>query len=144
MSIRTTSGILSEIIEYKKQEAAELHSNFLALEKQAYARKAPVRPFADALRKKDPAIIAEVKKASPSKGLLQADFHPARIAYSYEEGGAACVSVLTDEKYFQGSLADLEAARAAITLPVLRKDFIVDRVQIFEAAAHDADAILLI
>lgn len=144
MTIRTTSGILSEIIQHKKHEVAELHAHAVFLEQQAYERRAPVRPFAEALRRSNPAIIAEVKKASPSKGLLQEDFHPARTAYSYQDGGAACISVLTDKKYFQGSLADLEAARAAVTIPVLRKDFVVDRLQIFEAAIHDADAILLI
>lgn len=144
MTIRSTPGILSEIIEHKKLEAADLHRDAIFLEQRAYERKAPVRPFATALTGKTPAIIAEVKKASPSKGLLQPDFHPAQIAYQYEEGGAACISVLTDKQYFQGSLLDLEAARAAVTIPALRKDFVIDRVQIFEAAAHDADAILLI
>jgi indole-3-glycerol phosphate synthase len=144
MTIRTTSGILSEIIQHKKHEVTELHAHAAVLEQQAYERRAPVRPFAEALRRNTPAVIAEVKKASPSKGLLQADFHPARIAYAYQDGGAACISVLTDKKYFQGSLPDLEAARAAVTIPALRKDFVIDRLQIFEAAVHDADAILLI
>lgn len=144
MTVPASSGILAEIVQYKKQEVADLHSRAALLEQEAYHRKLPPRHFADALRSKSPAVIAEVKKASPSKGLLQPDFHPAFIAHSYEEGGAACLSVLTDKQYFQGSLHDLEAARASVSLPVLRKDFTVDRVQIFEAAAHGADAILLI
>ena len=107
-------------------------------------RLAGRRDFAAALRAKTPAIIAEVKKASPSKGVLSHDFDPARIAMAYESGGAAAVSVLTDESFFQGSLADLESSRAAISLPVLRKDFTIAESQILEAAAHGADAILLI
>jgi indole-3-glycerol phosphate synthase len=144
MTPRTSSGILAEIIQHKKQELAGLHANAEALEQTAYERVSHVRSFAAALRSKTPAVIAEVKKASPSKGLLQPNFHPAFIAGAYQEGGAACLSVLTDKEYFSGSLQDLEAARAAVTLPVLRKDFTVDRLQIFEAAAHGADAILLI
>ena len=110
----------------------------------AEGRAAGRRDFAAALRAQSPAIIAEVKKASPSKGVLARDFDPARIAAAYESGGAAAVSVLTDESFFQGSLPDLEAARAAISLPVLRKDFTIAASQILQAAAHGADAILLI
>ena len=102
------------------------------------------RDFCSALRAKTPAIIAEVKKASPSRGVLAADFDPARIAHAYQAGGAAAISVLTDAPYFQGALSDLEAARAAVQLPVLRKDFTIAPSQITEAAAHGADAILLI
>lgn len=144
MTVRSSSGILTEIAQYKRQEAAELRSSAALLEQQAYERRSHKRDFAAALNSSRPAIIAEIKKASPSKGVLQPDFHPALMAHAYEEGGAACLSVLTDRRYFQGSWSDLEAARAAVTIPVLRKDFTIDRVQIFEAAAHGADAILLI
>jgi indole-3-glycerol phosphate synthase len=144
MLLRTPSGILAEIVSHKQHEVAELRPRAALLERQARERKSPPRPFAEALRRRHPAIVAEIKKASPSKGLLQANFHPAFIAHNYEQGGAACLSVLTDKQYFQGGLHDLEAARAAVQLPVLRKDFTIDRLQIYEAAAHGADAILLI
>jgi indole-3-glycerol phosphate synthase len=144
MMLRTSSGILAEIVKHKKLEVADLHTRAAELERAAYERKQAPRPFAQALRNRAPAIISEIKKASPSKGILQPDFHPALIAHSYEEGGAACLSVLTDHQFFQGSLHDLETARASVSLPVLRKDFTIDRLQIFEAAAHSADAILLI
>ncbi len=144
MAVRTSSGILAAVVQHKQQEVAELHARAAVLEQEAYERKSHPRPFAAALRGSQPAIIAEIKKASPSRGVLQPNFHPAFLAHAYEQGGAACLSVLTDKEYFQGSLHDLEAARAAVAIPVLRKDFIIDRVQIFEAAAHAADAILLI
>lgn len=144
MMLRTQSGLLAEIVQHKKQEIADLHARAAQLEQQAHERKTHPRPFTDALRTQEPAIIAEIKKASPTRGVLQPNFHPAFIAHAYEQGGAACLSVLTDKQYFQGSLHDLEAARAAVALPVLRKDFTIDRVQVFEAAAHGADAILLI
>ena len=143
-SAALNGGILGEIVQAKKQEVADLQQRGAVLEREAYERKSHPRPFLEALRKHSPAIIAEIKKASPSRGVLQTEFHPAFLAHAYEQGGAACVSVLTDRQYFQGSLHDLEAARAAVTAPVLRKDFIIDRVQIFESAAHGADAILLI
>jgi indole-3-glycerol phosphate synthase len=144
MMLRAQSGILAEIVSHKRQEAAALGARAAALEQQAHERKSRPRPFAEALRSSAVAIIAEIKKASPSRGVLQADFHPAFLAHNYEAGGAACLSVLTDKAYFQGGLDDLEAARAAVTIPVLRKDFIVDRLQVWESAAHNADAILLI
>jgi indole-3-glycerol phosphate synthase len=144
MMLRTQSGLLAEIIQQKKQEVADLRVRATLIEQQAYERKSHPRAFAKALWRQETAIIAEIKKASPSKGLLQPDFHPAFIAHTYEQGGAACLSVLTDKSYFQGSLRDLEAARAAVGLPILRKDFTIDRIQVFEAAAHGADAILLI
>ncbi len=144
MPARTSSGILADIVQHKKQEVAALREHAIFLEQQAYERRHAPRPFLSSLRETETAIIAEIKKASPSKGLLAAEFHPALLAHAYEKGGAACLSVLTDHEYFQGSLHDLEAARAAASIPVLRKDFTIDRVQIFQAAAHGADAILLI
>ena len=107
-----------------------------------YARKA--LSLSAALRRKSPAVIAEVKKASPSRGLIRADFSAARIARQYEGGGAAAISVLTEEKRFLGSLDDLESAREAVALPLLRKDFILDPYQIHEAKSYGADAVLLI
>ena len=144
MSLRTKSGILSEIVTQKRAELSTLREHASEWERRAYATRDDRRPFEQALLQKEPAIIAEVKKASPSKGLLQPDFHPAAIAKAYEAGGAACLSVLTDRQFFQGTLGDLQTARNAIRLPVLRKDFTIDRIQIWEAAAHQADAILLI
>jgi indole-3-glycerol phosphate synthase len=143
MKLRTASGILAGIVQQKNREVVDLRRRAGELEQSAYERS-PGRDFTGALLTRQPAIIAEVKKASPSKGLLQANFHPGPIAEAYARGGAACVSVLTDRDYFQGSLEDLKAARDAVSVPVLRKDFTIDRVQIFEAAAYEADAILLI
>lgn len=144
MTLRATTGILSEIVAHKHAEIKELARIASALERHAFETREQRRQFSDALRLAPTAIIAEVKKASPSKGLLQPDFRPEAIARSYEQGGAACLSVLTDQRYFQGSLDDLQAARNATSLPALRKDFTIDRLQIFEAAAHGADAVLLI
>ena len=142
------SDILERIIAVKREEvsAAERSAPLEELRLEASARD--LRDFVGALRAKHaagaPAVIAEVKKASPSKGVLREHFVPADIARSYEHGGAACLSVLTDVQFFQGSAAYLEAARAACTLPVLRKDFIIDPYQVVEARAMGADAILLI
>jgi indole-3-glycerol phosphate synthase len=113
-------------------------------ERQAEQARAGRRDFRGALTARAPAIVAEIKKASPSKGLLAQDFEPARLARAYAAGGAAALSVLTDDAFFQGSLADLAAARAACGLPVLRKDFTLDENHVTEAAAGGADAILLI
>jgi len=113
-------------------------------ELQAEQARAGRRDFRRALGARAPAIIAEIKKASPSKGLLAQDFDPARLAREYEAGGAAALSVLTDEAFFQGSLEDLAAARGVCGLPVLRKDFTLDENHVLEAAACGADAILLI
>jgi indole-3-glycerol phosphate synthase len=144
------SDILERIVAVKREEvaAARRVRSEASLRDEAQARRGERRGFAAALRRKvaagDAAVIAEVKKASPSKGVLREHFVPAEIAASYERGGAACLSVLTDERFFQGSAAYLQQARAACALPVLRKDFIIDGYQVSEAAAMGADCILLI
>jgi indole-3-glycerol phosphate synthase len=136
-------GILARIIDHKRAALVRQASARAALERQAADRRG-VRDFHKALTSRNPAILAEIKKASPSKGILAGTFDPASVAKMYAEGGAAALSVLTDEEFFQGALADLEAARAAVALPVLRKDFTIDEFHVIEAAAHGADAILLI
>lgn len=136
--------ILARIVSVKQAALPALRTRAAVLEKLAADNVGEHRDFAGALRASPPAIIAEVKKASPSRGLLSADFNPVRTAKQYAAGGAAAMSVLTDEEFFQGSLADLEVARVACELPVLRKDFTIDPLHIVEAAAHGADAILLI
>ncbi|MBN8503706.1 MAG: indole-3-glycerol phosphate synthase TrpC [Burkholderiales bacterium] len=137
------ADILRRIVAVKQEEIARLRPLAAQLREQAHAADAP-RGFAAALVARRPAVIAEVKKASPSKGVLRDPFDPAEIARCYEAGGAACLSVLTDESFFQGSRRNLELARAACRLPVIRKDFIVEELQVVEARAMGADAILLI
>jgi indole-3-glycerol phosphate synthase len=134
--------ILARIIARKEEELRAIAVPRAELELRAAGQTRV--DFRDALRSKRPAIIAEVKKASPSRGVLTQDFHPARIASQYEHGGAAAISVLTDRDFFQGSLRDLELARASVAIPVLRKDFTTSEYHVVEAAAHGADAILLI
>jgi len=137
--------ILARIVARKREELASFTARDIEeWERKAELRVAGRRDFRAALEARRPAIVAEIKKASPSKGLLSEDFDPARIAPEYERGGAAALSVLTDRDFFQGSLADLELARAAVSLPALRKDFTIAKEQIVQAAAHGADAILLI
>ncbi len=143
------SDILKKILAVKAQEvAAALASLPLAVMRAEAEQAAPARDFVGAIRNKiaagQSAVIAEIKKASPSKGVIRADFRPAEIAQSYAQHGAACLSVLTDEQFFQGSPEYLKQARAACDLPVLRKDFMVDEYQIYQARAMGADAILLI
>jgi indole-3-glycerol phosphate synthase len=145
-----SGDILERIVAVKREEvaAARRARSEASLRDEAQACRDGRRGFGAALRSKvaagSAAVIAEVKKASPSKGVLREHFVPAEIAASYERGGAACLSVLTDERFFQGSAAYLQQARAACALPVLRKDFIIDGYQVSQAAAMGADCILLI
>jgi indole-3-glycerol phosphate synthase len=143
------SDILATILARKVEEVRERSARLSLRELSARVADAPeTRGFADALHRKiaagEAAVIAEVKKASPSKGIIRPDFHPAEIARSYERGGAACLSVLTDVDFFQGSDDYLREARAACSLPVLRKDFVIDAWQVYEARLLGADCILLI
>jgi indole-3-glycerol phosphate synthase len=140
----TVPDILARIVARKREELARGVPPLDQWEAAAESRLAARRDFRAALGARTPAIIAEIKQASPSRGLLSADFDAARIAAAYQRGGASALSVLTDETFFQGSLGDLESARAAVSLPVLRKDFTISGAHIVEAAAHGADAILLI
>lgn len=140
---------LEKILQVKRQEIAMARAACpLEQLRNKAARADEPRGFSHCLQEKvavgAPAVIAEIKKASPSKGVICTDFYPARIAKDYEANGAACLSVLTDEQFFQGSADALKAARAASKLPVLRKDFILDAYQVYESRAMGADAILLI
>ena len=144
------NDILKQILATKETEVAQFRAHISLADMQTQARaQAPARDFVAAIRTKLaanlPAVIAEIKKASPSKGLIRPhDFDPANIARIYEQAGAACLSVLTDEQYFQGAPEYLQQAKAACNLPALRKDFIVDAYQIYQARSWGADAILLI
>jgi indole-3-glycerol phosphate synthase len=134
--------ILARIVAVKNEELASLGARSAELDHLAGA--AQPRDFRAALSARTPAIIAEIKRASPSKGLLASNVRPQALASDYQAGGAAALSVLTDQQFFLGSLADLQSARAAVTLPVLRKDFTIHPLHVVEAAAAGADAILLI
>jgi indole-3-glycerol phosphate synthase len=137
--------ILDDIIAARRADlAAARQATPLAALRERPGWSLPRRGFAAALRARRPAVIAEVKRASPSKGVIRADFDPVAIARRYAACGAAAISVLTEERYFQGSPAHLEAIRAAVDVPLLRKDFIVDPYQVAEARAWGADALLLI
>ncbi|WP_138492952.1 indole-3-glycerol phosphate synthase TrpC [Paenibacillus pinistramenti] len=139
---------LDRIVVTKREEVERLKSRLTITEaEKAIAELPETRGFADALisgRKRNMGLIAEVKKASPSKGLIRPDFDPVAIARAYEQAGADCISVLTDEQYFQGSADYLRQIREAVSLPLLRKDFIIDELQIYEARLLGADAVLLI
>ncbi len=142
-------NILETIVSEKKREISRLPEGAVASDRlrETLARRGGVRDFVGALRRPrlgDIGLIAEVKKASPSAGVIRGDFNPVAIAQAYERSGASCLSVLTDEKFFQGSLAYLRDIRAAVELPLLRKDFIIDERQIEEAVEWGADAVLLI
>jgi indole-3-glycerol phosphate synthase len=146
---RQAPTILRQILARKAEEVAERRAKHsLGSLESRIREQGATRPFGLALRRRvaagDSAVIAEIKKASPSKGVIREDFHPAQIATSYQQGGAACLSVLTDVDFFQGSDSFLQQARAACELPVLRKDFTVDPYQVIEARAIGADAVLLI
>ena len=134
-------SILERIVAAKRAEVAAARQRRPQIGLEAAP---PVRDFVGALRAKQPAVIAEIKRASPSRGVLRADFDPAAIAKSYQAAGAACLSVLTDMEFFQGTGEHLVAARAACSLPALRKDFVIDPYQVYESRALGADCILLI
>lgn len=145
----SSSDILERILAVKHEEVATAKSvKPLAAVRAEAEAQSPARDFVGAIRAKigagQPAVIAEIKKASPSKGVLREDFRPAEIAADYERHGAACLSVLTDRQFFQGTPAYLQAARRACALPVLRKDFMVDPYQVYESRVVGADCILLI
>ena len=140
-----TTTVLDEITAHKREEVKALKQAIPFSALQSVIQDAqPTRGFAKALAARDIAVIAEIKKASPSKGVIREDFDPPAIAKSYEQHGAACLSVLTDERFFQGSNRALQSAREEVRVPILRKDFIVDAYQIEESRAIGADCLLLI
>jgi indole-3-glycerol phosphate synthase len=141
--VHAVPDILARIVAHKRETLAAARSHAADLEKRAADRR-QFRDFKSALMARKPAILAEIKQASPSKGVLTGSFDPASLAKTYASGGAAALSVLTDGEFFRGSLRDLELAREAVEAPVLRKDFTIDEFHVVEAAAHGADAILLI
>ncbi|MDE3197744.1 MAG: indole-3-glycerol-phosphate synthase, partial [Acidobacteriota bacterium] len=136
--------ILARIVARKREELRETSGRLAEMRQTADSMKSARRDFVTSVRSHAPAVISEIKKASPSKGVLAPDFDPVALARKYERGGAAALSVLTDRDFFQGSLDDLKAARAACGLPILRKDFTISEYHVHEAAAAGADAILLI
>jgi indole-3-glycerol phosphate synthase len=137
--------ILDEILDWKRDEVTALRAAVpLVAVRRAATDAPPPRDMVAALHRPGVSLIAEIKRASPSKGLIRPDLDPAALGRTYEAHGAAAISVLTDERYFQGSLADLRAVRAAVSLPVLRKEFVIDPYQVYEARAAGADAVLLI
>jgi len=147
--MNNTPDILIKILNRKREEIAECSKKTSLQQLQEQVQYAsPVRGFVDSMRRRleqnEPAVIAEIKRASPSKGVLRENFQPAEIASSYQKGGAACLSILTDVDFFQGANEYLQQARAACALPVIRKDFIIDPYQVYEARAISADCILLI
>jgi indole-3-glycerol phosphate synthase len=145
--VHAVPDILARIVDHKRAALAQASGLRPDLERRAADRTAhgeAARDFRTGLTARRPAILAEIKQASPSQGVFTDDFDAAAIARTYSLGGAAALSILTDFEFFRGRLADLEAARAAVALPVLRKDFTIDEFHVIEAAAHGADAILLI
>ena len=144
----TPQNILEKIVWHKEQEVAEMYANeSMESLKAKLANASPPRDFYGSLQNSSattPALIAEIKKASPSKGVFREDFDPIAIAQAYEQGGASCLSVLTDVKFFQGSFVNLQLVRQVVELPLLCKEFIIDPYQIYLGRSHGADAVLLI
>ncbi|MHC5766599.1 MAG: indole-3-glycerol phosphate synthase TrpC [Nostoc sp.] len=147
IQVATSRHILEEIVSHKRQEVAQMQQELPLPSLRQQLNTAPtVRNFLTALQENpnQPSLITEVKKASPSRGIIRADFDPVAIAQAYERGGAACLSVLTDEKFFQGGFDNLRRVRQQVALPLLCKEFIIDRYQIYLARTAGADAVLLI
>lgn len=139
------SQVLTTIIAARRRRIEDMRARVpLDNLRQAAEARSEFRDFAGSLARKCLSVIAEIKKASPSRGLLRADFRPPEIARSYQQAGASAISVLTEEEFFQGSLDHLKGVRGAVSLPILRKDFVVDEYQVYESAAAGADALLLI